>query len=164
MEHPLAPALAVGGAGDAFDHVAAIEGGHGEFGSSDVDGESCGSGSKNGPAGPSLSAISTSMGVAMPVPFFMIVMDETILPNRSASSGDLVMESARAAPAEKLSPAPQISTGLSTVLVGTHRDSPSRRYMAPLGPPVTTSIGAFVTARSLSRSTAPNARRHASPA
>ena len=42
----------------------------------------------------------------------MIVMEATRLPKRAASAGDPVTRRASDAPAEKLSPAPQMSTGL----------------------------------------------------
>ena len=56
----------------------------------------------------------TSAGEAVPVPFFMMVMAATRLPKRAACSGSPVTRKAIAAPAVKLSPAPQISTGLAT--------------------------------------------------
>jgi hypothetical protein len=62
----------------------------------------------------------TSSGDAVPVPFFMIVMEATRLPKRAASAGEPVTRRASDAPAEKLSPAPQISTGSATGRVRTH--------------------------------------------
>jgi len=47
----------------------------------------------------------------------MMVMDATRLPNRAACSASRVTANAQDAPAEKLSPAPQISTGFSTGVV-----------------------------------------------
>ena len=47
----------------------------------------------------------------------MIVIEATRFPKRAASTGDRVTASAIAAPAEKLSPAPQMSTGFSTAFV-----------------------------------------------
>ncbi len=111
-EHPFAPAFAVRGARFAGDHAVAVEDGHGELGAADVDGQCL-------HASQPASAASTSAGDAVPVPFFMIVTEATRLPKRAAAIGEPVTASARAAPAEKLSPAPQMSTGCSTARAGT---------------------------------------------
>ena len=94
-----------------------------------------------------LAAI-TSSGDAVPVPFFMIVIDATRFPNRAASTADPVTASVIAAPAEKLSPAPQISTGFSTALPGTIVWPRSSITNAPSPPNVTINDRAEVCSRS----------------
>src|ERR1035441_4236160 len=87
-------------------------------------------------------ASKTSCGDAVPVPFFMMVMPATRLPNLAASRGSPVTRRAMAAPALKLSPAPQMSTGLATAFAGTHCSPPSSTTSAPFPPCVTTRQGA----------------------
>ncbi len=74
---------------------------------------------------------STSSGVAVPVPFFIIVIEATKFPKAAARSADPVTAKLIAAPAEKLSPAPQISTGFSTGRVFTHRSPASSTTITP---------------------------------
>ena len=60
------------------------------------------------------TAARISWGDAVPVPFFMTVMEATMLPKLAASTGSWVTAMVSAVPAAKLSPAPQMSTGFST--------------------------------------------------
>jgi hypothetical protein len=70
----------------------------------------------------------------------MMVMEVTRLPKRAASVGEPVTLRAMEAPAEKLSPAPQMSTGWATGRVRTHSSadySGSLMGSTPSAPPVT---------------------------
>src|SRR5882762_7009933 len=128
LEHPIPCAFAIGGPRFAADHLVVLEERHGELGTTDVDGErihNC------------AAAAKTSAGEAVPVPFFMIVTEATRLPKRTASTGDPVTASARAVPAEKLSPAPQISTGCGIGFVSQNVFSSREMTLAPFGPSVT---------------------------
>jgi hypothetical protein len=58
---------------------------------------------------------------------------------RAASAGSLVTANVSAAPAAKLSPAPQMSTGLATALVGDQDSPPGVTSRTPLAPCVTSS-------------------------
>src|SRR4051812_29630678 len=88
----------------------------------------------------------------------MMVIEATRLPKRTAASGSADAFSALAAPAEKLSPAPQISTGFSTRSVSTHRTPAPSTISAPLPPCVTISSRAFMRRYRAGKSTRPNAR------
>ena len=90
----------------------------------------------------------TSSGLAVPVPLFIMVMDATRLPKRAASMGLPVTFRVRAAPAEKLSPAPQMSTGCWMLSVGTKAEPVAVTTSAPSAPYVTISAGAFKRQRS----------------
>src|SRR5437870_8731635 len=126
-EHPIACAFAIRRARFAFDHALALEKRDRELGPSDIHRQRI----------HARAASSTSAGEAVPVPFFMIVMDAARLPNRAASTGDRVTASTMAAAAEKLSPAPQMSTGCSMGVTGTLISSPGSTTSAPPGPSVT---------------------------
>ena len=100
----------------------------GELRAADVDRERVHSRRQAPPRGEHL------VGDAVPVPFFMIVTDATRLPNRAAVAGSPVTAQRQAAPAEKLSPAPQISTGCSTgTVVDPRLAVRHRRISAPSG-------------------------------
>src|SRR5713226_6454762 len=109
FHHPCGAAFTVCAVRFTFQHAIAIENGHAEFGAANVDRE----------CNHSPDAASTSAALAVPVPCFMMVMDATRFPTRAASVADPVIASATAAPAEKLSPAPQMSRGFSTARAGT---------------------------------------------
>jgi len=66
----------------------------------------------------------------------------TWLPKRAAANGSRVIRRASAAPAEKLSPAPQISTGFSTSSARAQVSPLSSTTRAPSAPCVITSSGA----------------------
>src|SRR5882724_1667455 len=129
LEHPITRALPIGGPRFTADHFVAFEKSHGELGTADVhcQGIHCWA----------AAAAKTSAGDAVPVPFFMMVTDATRLPKRTASTGEPVTASARAVPAEKLSPAPQISTGLEIGFVSQNVFSSCEMTLAPFGPSVT---------------------------
>src|ERR1035438_339336 len=91
---------------------------------------------------------STSLGEAVPVPFFMMVMEAARLPKLAAAIGSPVAFNARAAPAEKLSPAPQMSTGFAMFRERDHTVPPSPATMAPSPPAVIARKGASRNLRS----------------
>src|SRR5580704_16168928 len=131
-QHPFRAAFAIGGAGCALQHASAFEDRHAEFGPADIN-------SQRNHWG---TAANTSAGVATPVPCLMIVTDATKFPNCAASVADPVIASAMAAPAEKLSPAPQMSTGFSTNRAGTNVSDPSSTTTTPRSALVTNMIRA----------------------
>src|ERR1035437_6299025 len=86
----------------------------------------------------------------------MMVMPATRLPKRVACSGSPVTTRAIAAPALKLSPAPQMSTGWAMAFAGTHCSPLASTTSAPFPPCVTIRQGACMWRR--------NAGIHASEA
>ncbi len=103
FQHPVTAARAIGLLRLPGDHAVVFEYGDAELRAADVDGEG---GHEKCPA-----AARISSGEAVPVPRFMMVMDAARLPNRAASTASAPAASATVIPAEKLSPAPQMSTG-----------------------------------------------------
>jgi hypothetical protein len=75
-EHPIAAAVFIGGARFRAHHAVAVEGRDLKFGAADIYCQN-------------LHFSRTSSGDAVPVPFFMMVMDATRLPNCAASIGSL---------------------------------------------------------------------------
>src|SRR5690242_6854810 len=67
----------------------------------------------------------------------MMVMEATRLPNSTARMGERVTARAMAAPAEKLSPAPQILTGFGIGFVSQNCFVPAPSTVTAFGPSVT---------------------------
>src|SRR5204862_5332099 len=78
IEHPVTAGDTISGMRFALHDLITLKQRDRELRAADVDGE-------DAHAGQSLSAARTSSGVAVPVPFFVMVMDATRFPKRAAS-------------------------------------------------------------------------------